>query len=110
GRDALEDVDRLLLGVARLTRERVIGQNAYDPRDASSSIPKTHALASLVARLHEVGRAALDAGVALSAIDLPGAGRAITSVRDSEPETLETRAADAARVIEGIAGAAEVAS
>lgn len=104
GRDALEDADRLLLAVARLTRERVIGQNAFDPRDASSSIAKTHALASLVVRLHEVAIEALGSGAALAGIDLVMVGRAITSVRDSTPESLEDRVAQATRVIEAIPG------
>jgi V/A-type H+-transporting ATPase subunit A len=109
GRDALEDADRLLLGVARLVRERVIGQNAFDARDASSPIAKTHALASLIVRLHEAGLAALNAGDALDTIDLAAAGRAITSVRDSATDALETCNAEAIRVIDGIADTAAVA-
>jgi V/A-type H+-transporting ATPase subunit A len=110
GRDALEDVDRLLLGVARLTRERIIGQNAFDPNDASSPVIKTHALASLVVRLHEVGCLALEAGAALETLDLSAAGRAITAVRDSGPETLNERVAAATATIESIGSSKEGAS
>ena len=102
GRDALEDADRLLLEVARLVRERVIGQNAFDPCDASSSVPKTHALASLVTRLHAAGRAALDAGTQLEDLDLSDARAAITAVRDSSAETLAANAALADRTIDAL--------
>jgi hypothetical protein len=63
-----------------------------------------------VARLHEVGQAALEAGVALEAIDLASAGRAITNLRDSGPETLEERRREAERVVESLAAGGEEAS
>jgi V/A-type H+-transporting ATPase subunit A len=103
GRDALEEADRLLLDVARVVHERVIGQNAFDPRDASSSVAKTHALASLVTRLHAAGQAALDAGAALHDLDLSEAGAAITTVRDSMPDDLAANIALADRVIGAVA-------
>jgi V/A-type H+-transporting ATPase subunit A len=85
GRDALDDADRLLLASARMVRELVIGQSAFDPNDASSPIAKTHALASLVTRLHRVGKQLLAAGVPLEEIDLPALRRAIAGVRDAAP-------------------------
>jgi V/A-type H+-transporting ATPase subunit A len=100
GRDALEPADRLLLTVARVVRERVIGQNAFDRRDASSSVAKTHALASLVTRLHAKALEALEAGTPLEQLDLASAGNAITAVRDSEPEALESKVAAALDVVE----------
>jgi V/A-type H+-transporting ATPase subunit A len=103
GRDALEDADRLVLEVARVVRERVIGQNAYDPRDASSPVVKTHALASLVTRLHDVASASLDGGALLESLDLAPVKSAISGVRDSTPETLESNAARASRAIDALA-------
>jgi V/A-type H+-transporting ATPase subunit A len=89
GRDALGDADRLLLSIARMVRELVIGQSAFDPNDASSPVPKTHALGSLVTGLHDASRRALDAGTPLEAIDLAGVRRAIAGVRDAAPDAFE---------------------
>jgi V/A-type H+-transporting ATPase subunit A len=113
GRDALEEADRLLIEVARLVRERVTGQNAFDPRDASSPVPKTHALASLVTRLHAAGRSALETGLPLARLDLSRATRAITGVRESGPDSLAERVAEAQRAIDALgveSAEAEVAS
>ncbi|MBW1884243.1 MAG: hypothetical protein JRJ58_11985, partial [Deltaproteobacteria bacterium] len=107
-RDALEEVDRLVLEMARLVRERVIGQNAFDPRDASSSVAKTHALASLVTRLHEAALAVLESGVLLEVLDLSAAKIAITAVRDSTDDTLEACIATATHAISALAPAQEV--
>jgi V/A-type H+-transporting ATPase subunit A len=109
GRDALEDPDRLVLEVARVVRERVIGQNAFDPRDASSSVAKTHALASLVTRLHDLASASLASGVLLEALDLAPAKNAISGVRDSTPETLDSNVAAAGRAIDALSRPAEEA-
>jgi V/A-type H+-transporting ATPase subunit A len=103
GRDALEDVDRLLLEVARVTRERVIGQNAFDPRDASSPVTKTHALASLATRLHDAGRRALQAGVVFGQLDLSAARRAIRDVCECGSEGLDERIEAARRSIDAVA-------
>jgi V/A-type H+-transporting ATPase subunit A len=107
GRDALEDADRLLLAVARIVRERVIGQNAFDPNDAASPIAKTYALASLALRLHEAGRVALAQGVALEALDLAAVGRAIGAVRDCAPDALAACIAGAKREVAALRAAPE---
>jgi V/A-type H+-transporting ATPase subunit A len=107
GRDALEDADRLVMEVARVVRERVIGQNAFDPRDACSSVAKTHALASLVTRFHETASAALESGVLLETLDLSPARTAISRVRDATPETLERSVSEADRAIDALAPAEE---
>jgi V/A-type H+-transporting ATPase subunit A len=95
GRDALEEADRLLLEVARITRERVIGQNAFDPMDAASPVTKTHALSTLVTELHSTALEALDAGVPLEDLDLATASRAIKAVGDSSVDDLAERVASA---------------
>ena len=59
GPEALQDRDRLLLESARMVRELVLGQSAYDPNDAFSPLSKTYRLASARAsRSHR--RAAAD--------------------------------------------------
>ncbi|HSE28755.1 MAG TPA: V-type ATP synthase subunit A [Gemmatimonadales bacterium] len=100
GPDALEDVDRLVLEAARLARECLLGQSAYDPADASSTLAKTRALAALLVRLLEGGRAALSAGAELGALDLTRARRALVSLRDGAPADLEATAAGARAEVE----------
>ena len=67
-------------------------------------------MASLVTRLHERARAALDAGVPLVRIDLAPARRAIAALRDAAPGERAALAAAAAEAVEGLwqPGAAEV--
>jgi V/A-type H+-transporting ATPase subunit A len=105
GRDALEDADRLLLSVARLVRERVIGQNAFDQNDASSSVVKTHALASLAIDLHLAGREALTTGGALEEVmgAVDEAALAITHVRDGGSSELTKRVAEARAAVDRVA-------
>lgn len=88
GPEALQDRDRLLLEAARVVRETVLGQSAYDPNDASSTPEKTYQLASLAHRLHEAGMRALDGGVPIEKIDLGAARRAIAAVRRAAPDEL----------------------
>jgi V/A-type H+-transporting ATPase subunit A len=89
GPDALEDNDRLLLEAARLARECLLGQSAFDPADASSPLVKTHALASLLIGFLEDGRAALARGLELASLDLERARRAMANLRDTAPGSLE---------------------
>jgi V/A-type H+/Na+-transporting ATPase subunit A len=102
GRDALDDSDRLLLEVARAVREIVIGQNAFDPNDAASPVPKTWALASLVTRLRQRGEQRLAEGHPLARLDLAGVRRAIAAVRDAAPAEFSTHADAAAARIEAL--------
>ena len=88
GQDALQDTDRLLLEVARLGRELVLGQSAYEPNDARSSLAKTHALAALVRRLHRVTLARLEAGARLDQLDLAPARRALVALRGASDAEL----------------------
>ncbi|HET9293572.1 MAG TPA: V-type ATP synthase subunit A [Gemmatimonadales bacterium] len=81
GPDALEDPDRLILETARLTREFLIGQSAYDPADANSPITKTWALAERILRFHREGRDQLLGGVALGSLDLSSVRRELTALR-----------------------------
>lgn len=81
GPDALEDRDRLVLESARLARELLVAQSAYDPADATSPITKTHTLADLVIRFHRSAEGAIAAGRAFGSIDVSGARRAIAGIR-----------------------------
>jgi V/A-type H+-transporting ATPase subunit A len=75
GPEALQDRDRLLLEAARIVRETVLGQSAYDPHDAASPVEKTYRLATLADALYRAALAALDAGVAFESLDLTTVGR-----------------------------------
>lgn len=83
GPDALEDQDRLILETARLLREFLIGQSAYDPADASSPVTKTWKLADTIHRFHRASTETLAGGGLMAAIDLVGVRRALSALRAS---------------------------
>ncbi len=100
GPEALEDADRLILESARLVRDLLIGQSAYDPADARSDVRKTAALAEVIHDFHRAGLAAIAAGRGLGAVDAGAARRAIVSIRsvaDPTPEQVATARAAAVR-------------
>jgi V/A-type H+/Na+-transporting ATPase subunit A len=102
GPDALQDGDRLILDVARALRESVLGQSAFDPNDASSSIEKTHRLAALIVALLRAGRAAIAAGTPYERLDLSAATRALAALRRAAPAELAERAAAVERAIAAV--------
>lgn len=104
GADALQDADRLLLEIARLLREVVLGQSAYDPNDAWSPVEKTLLLVSLVHELRSAGLAALARGVAYDRLDLAVAARQLAELRRLPPEQLAGRAAEVRRTVERLGG------
>jgi len=106
GPEALEDRDRLVLEVARLAREIVLGQNAFDPVDAFSPPAKTLRLAALTLAVLDEAGAGVDAGRPLDRIDLQRAWQPIRLVRDAREEELEARSSEAARAIEAACGGA----
>jgi V/A-type H+-transporting ATPase subunit A len=87
GPDALEDQDRLILETARLLREFLIGQSAYDPADASSPVTKTWKLADTIHRFHRAGSDALSGGGTMAAVDVPGIRRTLVALRASPEGT-----------------------
>jgi V/A-type H+-transporting ATPase subunit A len=99
GPEALQDRDRLLLEAARVVRETVLGQSAYDPNDAYSPIEKTYRLASLAHALYRAALQALDAGTPFERIDLAAARRALAAARRAAPDDFAVRAASAEEAI-----------
>lgn len=99
GVEALEDNDRLILEGARIAREFLIGQNAFHPHDAFSSVFKTYHLARLLWALMNSGTTALKEGVTFDKLDLAGVRVAFGAVKTASPDTLEQRIADAERTI-----------
>lgn len=99
GPEALEDADRLVLEAARLVREEVLAQNAFDPKDAFSPPPITHALVSLVREFRRAVEERLGEGVPLSAVELPRFRRALSRVRRADEEELAGLVAQAREAI-----------
>jgi V/A-type H+-transporting ATPase subunit A len=95
GPEALQDTDRLVLVVAQLLREVVLGQSAYHPHDARSSPEKTFQLAFLTCGAAEQVTRRLQSGTVLSELDLGPLRRALVSLRDGAPEQLPALAAEA---------------
>jgi V/A-type H+-transporting ATPase subunit A len=88
GPEALEDPDRLVLEVARIAREAILSQSAFDPADAFSPLGKTYALARLAIAFYRAAAGAVAAGRPLDTIDRSLARRALTSVRDAPVDAL----------------------
>ena len=100
GPEALQDPDRLVLAVAQLLREVVLGQSAYHPNDARSTPQKTFQLASLACGVADRVLPRLQAGTALSELDLGPLRRALVALRDGGPDELSARAAEAAAALD----------
>jgi len=99
GPEALQDTDRLVLVVAQLLREVVLGQSAYHPHDAHSSPGKTFQLAFLACEVADQVTRRLQSGAALSELDLGPLRRALVSLRDGAPEQVPALAAEAAAAL-----------
>ena len=105
GADALQDSDRAILEVARIVREHILGQNAFDPNDAYSTLEKTGAMAELAVAALDAANAALDRGVAADEIDLRAVRRAFAELRRS-PADLDIAIDGVREAIAAIAGEA----
>ena len=105
GPEALQDPDRLVLAVAQLLREVVLGQSAYHPNDARSTPEKTFQLASLACALADRLTARIKAGTVLSELDLGPLRRALVALRDSDPGQLAVRTAEAAAALDRLSAA-----
>jgi V/A-type H+-transporting ATPase subunit A len=99
GVDALEDEDRLTLEAARIAREFLIGQNAFHPHDAFSSIRKTYQLARLLWSFVRLGTSALESGVAFENLDLAKVRVALGEVKTAPPDELDASFEHAEQVI-----------
>jgi len=102
GPESLQDGDRLILDLARLIREVILGQSAYDPNDAHSPVRKTYRLASLALETYRTASAALASGVPYDQLVLAPVRRALAAARSASMSDLEARAAETASLIEAI--------
>ncbi len=92
GPESLEDDDRLLLEAARMLRELVLAQNAFDPVDAYSPPEKTHLLASLILDYSEAAAAVLEEGVEYGRLQIGPVREAVRRVRQAPEDELAERA------------------
>ncbi len=102
GSDEMDERDRLVMAIAALVREHVLGQNAYDPNDAMSPPDKTTKLASLALDAHTTADAALAAGAELDALPFAAFRRAFAEVRRAPASERADRIADCERAIGGL--------
>jgi V/A-type H+-transporting ATPase subunit A len=103
GPGALQDLDRLVLETARAVREAVLGQSAFDPKDAVSSVEKTYQLAALTNRLYRGASGALASGATFDSLRLTPARQALLALRDAGPEELGVCTARAAAAVDAVA-------
>ncbi len=99
GVDALEDDDRLVLEGARIAREFLIGQNAFHPHDAFSTVAKTYHLARLLWAFMQTGSEALSSGVGFEKLDLAAVRVAFGAVKTAPPDALDERIAETEQTI-----------
>ena len=85
GPEALEDGDRLLLSVAAMLREFVLGQSAYQASDADSPPEKTIALARAALDAYGWSKEALASGKTFADLDLENVRRSLFALRDAAP-------------------------
>jgi V/A-type H+/Na+-transporting ATPase subunit A len=91
GLAALADADRLTVEVARLIRDVVLRQSAYDANDMRSSPKKTYALALRCARLFRLANEALSAGRHLHDLPITEAGTRLVATRDAASADIDAR-------------------
>jgi V/A-type H+-transporting ATPase subunit A len=99
GVEEMEDRDRLVLAIASLVREHVLGQNAFDPNDATSSPAKTTDLATFAIAALD---AALAAGKDLEELPLATVRSAIAALRRAPTADYAARRADVERAVKGL--------
>ncbi len=81
GADEMDDRDRLVLAIAAMVREHLLGQNAFDPNDAMSSLAKTATMAKAALAALDDNDAKLAAGAELDELPLAEIRRAFAALR-----------------------------
>jgi V/A-type H+-transporting ATPase subunit A len=85
GADEMDDRDRLVLAIASMVREHLLGQNAFDPNDAMSSLAKTAKMATTAIAALDDNDAKLVAGAELEQLPLAELRRAFAALRRGAP-------------------------
>jgi len=103
GPEALQDEDRLTLECARVVRESVLGQSAYDPDDAFSPAAKTRLLASLALGFLDAGRKALGQGKTFESLELAEARHRLAQLGSTPAAGLDAGADRVRAALEALA-------
>ena len=77
----MDDRDRLVLAIASMVREHLLGQNAFDPNDAMSSLAKTAKMATTAIAALDDCDARLVAGAELEQLPLVELRRSFAALR-----------------------------
>lgn len=85
GADEMADRDRLVLAIASMVREHLLGQNAFDAVDATSPLARTAALASAAIAALDDCDAKLAAGAELDDLPLADIRRSYAALRRGAP-------------------------
>jgi V/A-type H+-transporting ATPase subunit A len=80
GADALQDRDRATIEIARMVRDHLLGQSAFDAVDASSPVARTGKLATLAIAALDDAHRAIDGGAAIDDLDLASVRRAMLAL------------------------------
>jgi len=105
GADEMEDRDRLVLAIASLVREHLLGQNAFDPNDAMSPLAKTARLARFAIATLDAADARLAAGAELDALPLAAVRHAYAALRRASPTDESARIAEIDTALAALRGA-----
>ena len=104
GPESLEDPDRVRLEIARLVRNLLLAQNAFDPHDAFSSPELILGLADLLIRARDRALDVLTDGRSPEDIDFDEIRRVIDRVRAAPADEMEERRQAAEEALERIGG------
>ncbi len=97
GPDALPEREKAVLEIGRIIREDFLQQFAFDPVDGYCPLDKQHAMLEAILGLHAAVEAALERGVALSAVlELPEIAE-LARMKELAHDTARERIADLAR-------------
>lgn len=106
GVEEMEDRDRLVLAIAALARDHVLGQNAFDPNDAMSSLSKTRDLATFTIATLDAANAELERGRGIDELPLDDVRKAIAALRRADPAGYAARRAELEASIAHLGGSA----
>lgn len=105
GAEEMDDRDRLVLAIASMVREHLLGQNAFDEHDAKSSLAKTARLAALAIAMLDAADAKLVAGSEFDSLPLAALRRAYAQLRRAPPSDEAAREAELAALVRDLGGA-----
>jgi V/A-type H+-transporting ATPase subunit A len=107
GVDAMQDRERFVLGAAKLLRDVVLAQSAFDENDRVSSPARTYLMVKLAHEFVEAARSAIERGAPLAALDQKAVHDALMTLRLGKEADLEANGQAVRAAIVRLAQAAE---